>query len=174
MIINMIESICDTSSVLSTDNIQSLVLERDELVNTTYSNKQLDKNLSQTHAVDSDNCELINNDEEASGSENNDRDDIDSYINDGAVNRNLLNNFERHENDVSFISQLQEWAIKNRITHVALNELLACLKPRCPELPRDFRTSLGTMRKVNVDDVQPGCYYHFGLSNCVQKLIHTS
>lgn len=68
---------------------------------------------------------------------------------------------------------MKRWAIKNRITHVALNELMAYIKPNYPELPRDARTLLGTIRKVHADDVEPGRYYHFGLSHCVEKLVET-
>lgn len=79
------------------------MLERDKFVNTTH--KKLNKSLSPTCAID-DNYELINNDEEALGSKNNN--DINSYLNDSVVNCTSLNNFERRGNDnISFISQLQ-------------------------------------------------------------------
>jgi len=81
--INLTESICDLSSlttntslVLNTNNI--LCSKRD----TNYLNKKLDENLSQTHAIHSDNHELINNDEEAFDNENNNVDDINSHVND--------------------------------------------------------------------------------------------
>jgi len=173
-----VESICDTSSVLSTvsSNASSLVFQRDELVNTIYLNKELHEPLPKIH--DSYISELISNNEEALGNEqNNDRDnDRDSYINDDDDgNHNFLNNFGHRENEnVSFTSQLQGWAIKNRITHVALNELLTYIKPRYPELPKDARTLLGTIRKVYTNDVEPGCYYHFGISHCVEKLAQAS
>ncbi|KYN04984.1 hypothetical protein ALC62_04129, partial [Cyphomyrmex costatus] len=66
---------------------------------------------------------------------------------------------------------LQEWAIKNRISHVALNELMTGLKFKYSELPSDARSLLKTPRKVNVRDVKPGQYYHFGLHNCVTQLL---
>jgi len=56
----------------------------------------------------------------------------------------------------SITSKLQEWTIRNRITHVALNELMAYIKPKYPELPRDARTLLGTMRKVHADNIESG------------------
>jgi len=172
--INLTESICDlsllttnTSLVLSTNNI--LCSKRD----TNYLNKKFDKNLSQTHAIHSDNHDLINNDEEAFDNENNNVDDINSHINDDndALNRNFLNNLEYCKNDdISITSKLQEWTIRNRITHVALNELMAYIKPKYPELPRDACTLLGTMRKVHADNIESGYYYHFGISHCVEKL----
>lgn len=66
---------------------------------------------------------------------------------------------------------LQEWALKNRISHVALNELMTGIKYKYPKLPSDARSLLKTPRKVNVQNVTPGQYYHFGLSNCVEQLL---
>jgi len=62
---------------------------------TNYLNKKLDENLSQTHAIHSDNHELIINNELINNNENNNVDDINSHINDDddALNRNFLNNF---------------------------------------------------------------------------------
>jgi len=47
------------------------------------------------------------------------------------------------------------------------------IKPKYPELPRDTRTLLGTVRKVHADDVESGRYYHFGIRNCVERLVET-
>ncbi|XP_011688765.1 PREDICTED: uncharacterized protein LOC105450548 [Wasmannia auropunctata] len=174
--INLIESIPDLSSsitntsLVSNTNNDILYNERDKFVNTNHLNKKLDEELTHVH---SDNYELINNDEEVFDDENNNVNDMNSYNNDDdALNPNFLNNLERCENDdISITSNLQGWAIRNRITHVALNELMACIKSKYPELPRDARTLLGTMKKVHLDKVEPGYYYHFGISHCVEKLV---
>lgn len=71
----------------------------------------------------------------------------------------------------SFISWLQEWVLRNRISHVALNELLTRIKPKYPALPLDACSLLKTPRKVNVQNVRSGQYYHFGLSNCIKQLL---
>lgn len=71
----------------------------------------------------------------------------------------------------NFVSWFQEWAIRNRISHVALNELMKGIKPKYPELPSDARSLLRTPRKVNVEDVKRGQYYHFGLQNCIEQLV---
>lgn len=128
----------------------------------------MDKNLSLTPNGYSDNSILINNNEESLSSENNNV-DINTFINEN----NFLDNFEHREDNVNFTSQLQRWTIRNRISYVALNELIAILKPKYPELPRDARTLLGTMRKVNAKDVESGRYYHFGINYCVEKLAET-
>lgn len=178
--INIVESIhnlpsltINTSSISITNDVSRS--ERDKLVNTIYLNKTLNKKSSQTHAFHSDNYEFIDNNEKAFGNGNN-NDENDININDdGAVNHNFLNNIERCENDdINSTSKLQGWTIRNRITHVALNELMAYIKPKYPELPRDARTLLDTIRKVHTDNVEPGQYYHFGISYCVKKLIGAS
>lgn len=44
-----------------------------------------------------------------------------------------------------------------------------------PELlPRDARILLDTMRKVHVDNVKSGYYYHFRLNHCVAKFVEVS
>ncbi|KAL6418178.1 hypothetical protein ACFW04_012295 [Cataglyphis niger] len=43
-----------------------------------------------------------------------------------------------------------------------------------PELLRDARILLGTVRKVHANDVEPGRYYHLGLNYCMKKLAKIS
>lgn len=45
------------------------------------------------------------------------------------------------------------------------------IKPKYLELPLESRNLLRTPRKVNVKDVKPGQYYHFGLKNCIEQLV---
>lgn len=68
------------------------------------------------------------------------------------------------------VSQLTTWALKNKITHIALNELLGILKSKHNDLPLDARVLMKTPRKEVLKIVKPGHYFHFGLNNCVQKL----
>lgn len=62
---------------------------------------------------------------------------------------------------------LREWAIRNKISHVALKELLSILKeiPDLKNIPKDPRTFLKTPRETILRDINPGKYYHFGLEN---------
>lgn len=66
---------------------------------------------------------------------------------------------------------LSEWAIKNDITHSALNELLVILRTYDSNLPKDARTIIHTPRKINTKIVEPGHYYHFGLEKCINNLL---
>lgn len=79
-------------------------------------------------------------------------------------------NFNNTANESSLASQLATWALKNKITHIALNELLGILKSKHNDLPSDVRVLMKTPRKEALKIVEPGHYFHFGLNNCVQKL----
>ncbi|XP_032689242.1 uncharacterized protein LOC116852726 [Odontomachus brunneus] len=106
--------------------------------------------------------------------------DVSNYISDSDSNDhmehiNCTNNCRStnitDDSLASLLFWLQEWTIKNNITHVALNELMCRIKPKYPELPKDARTLLRTPRKINVDVVTPGHYYHFGICNYIEKLL---
>jgi len=66
---------------------------------------------------------------------------------------------------LSITDQLREWAIRNRITHTALSELLVIQRqiPLFENVPKDPRSFLQTPRQTILHDVHPGKYYHFGL-----------
>lgn len=99
--INNMESICDfplstinISLISNSNNVSlSLVLKKDDIVNTIYLNKKLDKYLSLTCIVHDNNYnEFINNDKEILDNKNN-NDDIDNSINDddNANDENSIN-----------------------------------------------------------------------------------
>lgn len=68
---------------------------------------------------------------------------------------------------------LQNWAVQNGITLVALTSLLKLLQSYVQfELPNDARTLLQTPRNVDsISNINGGQYWHFGLRN-VLHLIH--
>lgn len=55
--------------------------------------------------------------------------------------------------------------------HVALTELMTRIKSKYPELPTNARTLLRTPRKINLQSISPGYYYHFGLRSCIEELV---
>lgn len=122
--------------------------------------------------LDYNNIELDNNVLESLESDSNTSNNND-FINEETLNNESIYNFENVNNTAikySLQSQLVTWALKNKITHVALNELLAILKSKHDELPSDARVLMKTPRKNTLKIVEPGHYYHFGLNNCIQKL----
>lgn len=65
-----------------------------------------------------------------------------------------------------FRENLRVWAIKNNITHVAVNNLLEILRPvggQLGLLPKDARTLLETAKAVERKICPPGEYWHRGL-----------
>lgn len=66
---------------------------------------------------------------------------------------------------------LRNWAIRNRLSHVALTEILGILRShKCFVLPSDARTLLKTPVDVAVRSVEPGQYSHIGLEFNLRKL----
>lgn len=88
-------------------------------------------------------------------------------------NFNANSNCDSTLDTSNFKTQLKHWAIRNNITHIALNELLYILKLPIPiDLPYDARTLLGTKRTVHVKYINPGNYYHFGLRESLRSLLN--
>lgn len=67
---------------------------------------------------------------------------------------------------------MSEWALRNNITHTALNELLNWLKVEnnMDESPIDARTLLGTPRQTEIRKMGSGSFYYFGLSEELVKI----
>lgn len=87
-------------------------------------------------------------------------------------NNDISNNIytdKTHNNNV--VLKIKEWAIKHNITHSALNDLLAIVRPEYPKLPLDVRTLLTTPKQINIKHIEPGIYYHFGLRHCIKNLL---
>ncbi|XP_045035175.1 uncharacterized protein LOC116935358 [Daphnia magna] len=64
-------------------------------------------------------------------------------------------------------SELAKWAIECGIPRTHISRLL-CILRKCKglsHLPKDYRTLLKTASQGSTKDVQPGYYFHFGLSN---------
>lgn len=67
---------------------------------------------------------------------------------------------------------LSIWAVKNRITHTALKELLLVLKANGhSELPQDPRTLLGTPRTADISAMDAGEFCHFDLKNIIAEQV---
>jgi len=75
------------------------------------------------------------------------------------------------DTDESVITDLQEWAAKHNVSHVAIGDLLNIFKKRYPELPKDARTIMQTCRSVEVRNVAGGSYHHFGLIDSLKVII---
>lgn len=130
-------------------------------------------NLEQINSINKNSNSKENNDVLENENINEQYKNINSNFDTNEVT-NIIHSFTSNnlvDDSSSFVSWLQEWALRNRISHVALNELLTPIKPKYPTLPLDARSLLKTPRKINVQNVRPGQYYHFGLSNCIMQLL---
>ena len=69
----------------------------------------------------------------------------------------------------------RSWAIKHKVTHVALNDLLMILNQcKIHGIPKNARTLLETPIKNICREVTPGEYCHFGLSDTLKKILDSS
>ncbi|KZS00387.1 Uncharacterized protein APZ42_003312, partial [Daphnia magna] len=71
-------------------------------------------------------------------------------------------------------SELAKWAIECGIPRTHISRLL-CILRKCKglsHLPKDYRTLLKTASQGSTKDVQPGYYFHFGLSNGILKSLY--
>ena len=70
------------------------------------------------------------------------------------------------------VSQVNEWANKYGLPHVAVTELMHILKPHLSALPNDSRSLLHTPRSCNITHLKGGGdYCHLGLAKCLQELL---
>jgi len=83
---------------------------------------------------------------------------------------------EDFENDCENLNlTIALWALRYRISHKALSELLKSLK-KFPSfstkyLPKDARTLLNTPKSTSVQDMGNGTYYHFSIKSEVELLL---
>lgn len=186
--INIAQNICNSALFASASSISSsnslcdntnyhYVSNNFSLKQSIYSNNyQLNDdldNLGQINSINKNSNFKENNDVLENENINEQYKNINSNFDTNEVT-NIIHSFTSNnlvDDSSSFVSWLQEWALRNRISHVALNELLTRIKPKYPTLPLDARSLLKTPRKINVQNVTPGQYYHFGLSNCIMQLL---
>lgn len=80
--------------------------------------------------------------------------------------------FENWTDNHDIVSDLRELFCSADVPLVFIKSILAVLKKYHPELPLDPRTLLQTNREViQLRQVFPGKYFHFGLKNGIEKLM---
>jgi len=68
--------------------------------------------------------------------------------------------------------ELRQWVAESNVEKVSLNKLLKILRRygHKKDLPKDYRSLLSTPRTINLVDIPPGKYYHFGLVSGLKNL----
>lgn len=65
--------------------------------------------------------------------------------------------------------ELRQFAIRNKMSHCVLTDLLHILQPLCPELPLHAKSLLKTPRKTTCKrQLDNGAYIHFGIKTYLQ------
>ncbi|XP_076342244.1 uncharacterized protein LOC143242660 [Tachypleus tridentatus] len=68
--------------------------------------------------------------------------------------------------------EIGSWAVKHKITHRALGDLLHILCKKNPSLPKDPRTLLKTSTSITVKPIAGGLYHHFGISKGINQMLY--
>jgi len=141
-----VQSICNSASLGSASSISSNNISLCKSVNYV----QLSNNFSLTQNIHSNNSQLnddLDNLEQINSDSNYFEKNNDVFENERINHSNfdineVINNIVNNpapdnlvdDSSSLFVSWLQEWAIKNRIFHVALNELMTGIKLKYSEL----------------------------------------
>ncbi|CAG7829139.1 unnamed protein product [Allacma fusca] len=75
----------------------------------------------------------------------------------------------RHSPAGQLQGELCQWAIKNNITHNAIDSLLKLLQSYHPELPCNARKLLETPRHIEIYKMEAGEYFHLGFYNMLKR-----
>lgn len=72
--------------------------------------------------------------------------------------------------------QLGHWATQFNINHNALKSLLSLVRNWLPHegFPKDPRTLLKTKRKIKIQEIEGGSFYHFGIRSHILKAIENN
>ena len=83
---------------------------------------------------------------------------------------NDIVDYNEPESPATLRQDLSNWALRNNITHKAINELLSIFLSYVPKclLPKDARTLLHTPRTSNCTKIQGGDYLHLGVEQMLK------
>lgn len=89
------------------------------------------------------------------------------------MNINTVQNLFINDKEEVIKQSLGQWVVECNVPQTTVNKLLNILKFETPLtfLPKDCRTLLktGSSKILNIREVKPGNYYHFGLKNGIIK-----
>ena len=120
---------------------------------------------------DNNSADISHNDVVEENSLNSETENSDSELSDIEIDLELLEDIGSiPENTLA--EELASWAVNNKITSVALNQLLAVLKKNnIGTLPKDSGSLLRTQRGVDVVEKCGGSYKYLGLTNGITRVL---
>ena len=108
--------------------------------------------------------------------ENSSGSDVDEEIleidnGDNSCNSDSRANSFQTETNNNFFADLRSWAIKNKITNVAMKELLELISTKIPNLPKDPRTLKMTPREIVHVPLGTGTFFHYFLKDALTDFL---
>lgn len=86
-------------------------------------------------------------------------------------NANIPDCKNANDEEFDIENSLRQWAVKHRITQMAINDLLSILITAgfC-FLPKDSRTFMKTPKHVEIDQLSSGKMWYRGISDCLKRI----
>jgi hypothetical protein len=80
--------------------------------------------------------------------------------------------FDMCNKQLVFCKKIRIWAVENKITHIALNDLIAIINEFIPQiLSKDARTILAVPRNINIKLIEGGEYWHHGIADPLKTIL---
>lgn len=166
---NKLLRLAETSDDHSTDEIESDI----NLSDHNTSDSDIDANISQASSDNVSTSDTVSTFDNLSASENVSTDVSTStdYI---SSSDSTLYSESDNDSDQSIPEigeDLAKWAVKNKLTRSALNEILQIFRQYGFRVPADARTLLRTPRIINVENKCGGQYTYLGLKSGILKIL---
>ncbi|XP_050513733.1 uncharacterized protein LOC126889458 [Diabrotica virgifera virgifera] len=167
--VNIISSTDVTRSNLNqTSSLVSKTVVDSDSVNIISSTDVTNSKVSSENLINSNNISEIENDTSIESDFEMDLELISCLDNASNSNKFQKNSYDLH-------GELKRWAIRNKVTHSTVTDLLHVLVPVHPELPLSSKTLLNTPTTITLKKkLTSGSYVHFGLENYLKFYISTN
>lgn len=155
----------------------------DNEVNAFVNNEYAEETIDARNHMEEDEELIVDNEEERNAEEYEDEDeqDLEDYYSmedfDGESNSDnkeeeedpygYFHELEQQQRQNVFRNALAQWVLGCSVTKSAVTDLLKILRTQenLSFLPQSYKTLISTPRSVELQDLQPGQYYYFGLEN---------
>ena len=81
---------------------------------------------------------------------------------------------ELTDNSQSLLKDIRIWVLKHQTTRECVNDLLTILRNHGHQLPKDSRTVLGTLNKVDTTEMNEGEYKYLGIKEGLETILRRS